>query len=254
MDRRQFLSWTFSLATANLFASHSASSALPIPRATRPQNIPPAIPKHKQQQATAFYLGQNKILTVNQLPVGKAYLFFYPLVCTPALLINVGKVIRPLQDIRYKTAFNEEYSFDWSGGAGPQNSLVAYSAICPHDLIYPTKELNLLSYRHKRAGYYTPQDNLITCCGSGSAYDVTKGGHTVQGASKKNLSSITLQYDPQTTTLAPQAIQGYNVIPSFLRKHRKTLRKTFGKNYHASVKGKIILTPLDHYAAKTVKC
>ncbi len=260
MNRRTFLTNSLAFSALGLLSPQGARSAPPAPpkpasapkQAVLPQKI--TIPDVRPEVKTAFYLSEDSPLKLSSLPIGQPFLFYYPLVCTPALLINLGKFAPPIQSIRYRTGLNEESEHDWHGGAGPEHSIVAFSAICPHDLTYTTRQLSLMSYRHKKSGYYAPQDRVITCCSHGSAYDATKGGQAIKGPGKKPLGSVPLLYDQASDSLAPAPLQGYSVIPAFLKKHRKTLRRDFGKTYRSKAKGKIILTPLDTFSAKTVKC
>ena len=255
MKRRTFLTNSFAFAALGIFSPpQRANSAPPTPKDPSSAPNKAVAPKAKPEAKTAFYFSGNKILKLSSLPVGQAFLFHYPLVCTPALLINLGQSAPPLHAIRYRIGLNEEGEHNWPGGTGPNQSIVAFSAICPHDLTYNTRQLALISYHHKKSGYYAPQDRVITCCSHGTAYDAAKGGQPIMGPAKKPLGSVPLIYDKAEGSLAPAALQGYSVIPAFLRKHRKTLRRDFGKTYKSKVKGKIILTPLDKFSAKTIKC
>ena len=57
-------------------------------------------------------------------------IFHYPYAATPCFLLNLG---RPLSlPAELKTAAAQPYR--WPGGVGPQRSIVAYSAICAHQL------------------------------------------------------------------------------------------------------------------------
>ena len=265
MKRRTFLANSFAFAALGLFSTPSkANTAPPAPKdpSSTPTSTPheavtpmqAAPPEAKPEVKTAFYLSEDKIAKLSSLPVGQAFLFHYPLVCTPALLINLGQSAPPLHAIRYRIGLNEEGQHNWHGGAGPNQSIVAFSAICPHDLTYNTRELALMSYHHRKSGYYVPQDRVITCCSHGTAYDAAKGGQPIMGPAKKPLGSVPLLYDKAEGSFAPAPLQGYSVIPAFLNKHRKTLRRDFGKSYKSEAKGKIILTPLEKFSAKTVTC
>ncbi|RMD69890.1 MAG: twin-arginine translocation signal domain-containing protein, partial [Gammaproteobacteria bacterium] len=83
-----------------------------------------------------------KPITAASLEKDKNYIFHYPFVGTPCLLINLG---RPVKAATLKTAQGESYT--WKGGVGPDHSVVAFSAICSHQLVHPSAKMALISYQ-----------------------------------------------------------------------------------------------------------
>lgn len=75
-----------------------------------------------------------KKLQADQLIVGEPYLFFYPFVTTPCLLINLGQSVD-----------NSSSNSSWRGGVGPDSSIVAYSAICSHKMTHQPKKFHSLT-------------------------------------------------------------------------------------------------------------
>ncbi len=218
-------------------------------------------PEPQTEEPLAFYISKDEILKTSQLPVGKAFLFYYPFVSTPAILINLGSQTRQIPNMEFaehkiidRKLIMQKTAYQWSGGTGKAQNIVAFSAICPHDLIAASKEVNQFSYRHKKSGYYAPQDKVITCCAHGTAYDVQNGGVPVLGPAKKPLTAIKLNFERQTDSLLPNGIEGHNIFPSFWKKNRKTLKASFGKGYKQEVKGRMQLTPLESFAQMTVRC
>src|SRR2546423_15633176 len=88
----------------------------------------------------------------NELPANRNFIFHYPFAGTPCFLLNLGKPVN--SPTKLKTADARDYQ--WQGGAGANNSIVAYSAICAHQLTYPTREISFISYRAES----TPQSRL----------------------------------------------------------------------------------------------
>ena len=86
---------------------------------------------------------QGKPIRASAVPAQKNFIFHYPFASTPCFLINLGKPSRAGATLR--TAGNESYQ--WTGGVGPAGSIVAYSAICAHQLAYPTRQISFISYR-----------------------------------------------------------------------------------------------------------
>src|SRR2546427_2554353 len=86
-------------------------------------------------------------LAAHSLPATRNFIFHYPFAGTPCFLLNLGKPTKPLAQL--KTA--DEQSYQWPGGVGPQQSIVAYSAICAHRLSYPTRDISFISYRDEKS-------------------------------------------------------------------------------------------------------
>src|SRR3954449_7111388 len=123
MERREFV--TFCVASAAAAAS-------------------PAVAADSQPR---FY-SRTRLVDAKGAPIhGKSVpreqnlIFHYPYAATPCFLLNLGRpAAAPVQ---LKTAENEVY--EWKGGIGPGQSVVAYSAICAHKLSYPTRDISFIS-------------------------------------------------------------------------------------------------------------
>ena len=98
------------------------------------------------------------------------YVFHYPFVATPVFLLDLGKPATP----QIAEHARSETAIPWPGGVGPQRSIVAYSAICAHKLVYPTRDVSFISFRKTRAQSGV-QDGLIHCCAEHSQYDPARG-------------------------------------------------------------------------------
>ena len=86
-------------------------------------------------------------LKAARLAAERNFIFHYPFSSTPCFLLNLGKPAKA--SARLSTA--DQRSYEWKGGVGPQRSIVAYSAICAHQLAYPTKEISFISYRTEKS-------------------------------------------------------------------------------------------------------
>ena len=103
------------------------------------------------------------------------YVFHYPFVATPVFLLDLGKAAEP--QVR---STKDRDPYQWPGGVGPKKSVVAFSAICAHKLVYPTKDVSFISFRRKRAQKGV-QDELIHCCAEHSQYDPSRGVLVLSG-------------------------------------------------------------------------
>ena len=108
----------------------------------------------------------NNPIHTKDLKVGQSYIFHYPYITTPCFLINLGKPITEYS----KLATEDGRKYEWRGGVGPDNSVVAYSAICAHMMTHPAKAVSFINYRHDRVNFknlkkaQTRQSQISYCC------------------------------------------------------------------------------------------
>jgi Rieske Fe-S protein len=74
------------------------------------------------------------------------YIFCYPFNATPNFLLLLDAPVVPA---KYQT--NDGGSYNVPGGIGPDKTMVAYSAICPHQWSYPTREFSVINYYAKKS-------------------------------------------------------------------------------------------------------
>ena len=75
------------------------------------------------------------------------YVFNYPHAATPAIMVNLATPTE--KDIKLKAEDGTEYVY--RGGVGAKGTIVAYSAICPHQLTHPQASMSYVSVcRRKR--------------------------------------------------------------------------------------------------------
>jgi arsenite oxidase small subunit len=126
----------------------------------------------------------------SQLQAQTNYVFHYPFEATPVFLLDLGKAAVPLS---LKTKGQRDYQ--WPGGVGPRRSVVAFSAICAHQLVYPTKELSFISFRKGPVlNPKTPShgNDLIHCCADHSQYDPARGAQVLGGPAERKRPAIPL--------------------------------------------------------------
>jgi arsenite oxidase small subunit len=136
-------------------------------------------------------------IIVSSLEVGETYLFHYPYVSTPCFLINLGRAVQ--SDKQLKTRDGQGYR--WQGGAGPERSIVAFSAICAHKMSHPAPTVSFINYRHEEVKFRNNKDaveqrsGVIYCCSERSVYDPASGGRVLGGPAPQPLAAIELDYD-----------------------------------------------------------
>lgn len=190
------------------------------------------------------------ILKPDDITVGEAYLFFYPFVTTPCLLINTGKQLT--------TGENSQ----WRGGVGPLNSIVAYSAICSHKMSHPAKEISFINYRHDPVTYYNTEEaktveqtGVISCCSERSVYDPSQGAKVLGGPAPHPLAAIELEYDESTEQIHATGSYGTDMYDRFFDKfgfrasmeHKISDPKTLSKD-------NVSVVQLSSYSRQTIKC
>lgn len=160
-----------------------------------------------------------KNLDPKELPAGVPYVFHYPYVTTPCFLINLGNSISSMATL----ATEDGIAYEWPGGTGPENSIVAFSAICAHKMSYPTRDVSFINYRHKQTNFINIEQRLdkksqvIYCCSERSVYDPSQGCRVLGGPAPQPLASVLLDYDENTDSLTATGILGGDMFDRFFK-------------------------------------
>jgi Rieske Fe-S protein len=188
-------------------------------------------------------------LRAAQLPVDRTLIFHYPYAATPCFLLNLGRPVAA--PARLKTA--TEGSYEWSGGVGPGRSIVAYSAICAHQLTYPTREISFIGYRTETSAR-NRFANVIHCCSEHSQYDPAQGGRVLAGPAPQPLAAILLEHDPDDDTLTAVGTLGGEMFNAFFTKYAFRLSLEHGDAARDAVGNRSRATDVDNYCRQQVKC
>lgn len=160
---------------------------------------------------------------------GETYLFHYPFVATPCFLINLGQAVHPGKPL--ETEAGKKYQ--WPGGIGPEDSIVAFSAICAHRMTHPAKSVSFINYRPETITYTNSQDklaegrDLIYCCSERSVYDVRDGARVLGGPAPQPLTTIGLEYDPGDDSLYATGTFGGELYEQFFAKFGNRLQLAY---------------------------
>jgi len=190
-----------------------------------------------------------RALRASALPVDRNLIFHYPYAATPCFLLNLGRPTAP--PTRLKTT--EDGGYEWPGGVGPQRAIVAYSAICAHQLTYPTREISFISYRAEK----TEQNRfakVIHCCSEHSQYDPAHGARVVAGPAPQPLAAILLDYDDAEDALYAVGTLGGEMFNAFFTKYAFKLSLERGNGVRQTVGAATRVTPLDDYCRQQVRC
>jgi len=135
------------------------------------------------------------------------YLFHFPFVATPCLLIDLARDV---------------------GGVGLGRSIVAFSAICSHQLAYPAKEVSFIRFQAKASTH--SEAERIHCC------------------------AIELSYDAKTGNLTATGLRGTDQFDAFFRKYDFKLGMEFGGRARDLVGRTSQLQELTRFCRNVAQC
>jgi len=190
-------------------------------------------------------------LQASRLAVGENYVFHYPFAGTPCFLLNLGKPTT--QNVPLKTG--DGASYQWPGGVGPHRAIVAYSAICSHQLTYPTRQISFISYREQSTASRISRPNMIHCCSEHSEYDPAAGARVMGGPAPQPLCAILLDYDQATDTLFATGTLGGEMFNTFFSKYEVRLALEHGSNRaQQRISGTTTVSALTQFCRQQVRC
>ncbi len=162
------------------------------------------------------------------------YIFFYPYVSTPCILVDVGKKAE--------------------GGIGKGNSIVSFSLICSHQWAFPTPSETFITYYGPDEVSLVDRGNVIQCCVHMSVFDPLKGGEVIDGPADYPLARILLDTDGEGNLYAV-GVEGKDQFSEFFQANRSTLKKLYGslKKAKEIVKESSVIR-LKDYTKEEIKC
>jgi arsenite oxidase small subunit len=187
-------------------------------------------------------------ILASRLKAQTNYIFHYPFEATPVFLLDLGRSVPP-QTLSTKS----RGAYAWPGGVGASRSIVAYCAICAHQLVYPTREVSFISFRKTRAQRGV-QDHLIHCCADHSQYDPAKGAEVLSGPAHQPLCAVLLEHDPKADTLTAYATLGGELFDDFFRKYQVKLSLEVGPKAASAVAGQAVVRELAKFCRNSIQC
>jgi arsenite oxidase small subunit len=179
-----------------------------------------------------------------------AYIFNYPFAATPNFLLFLDLPVKPMQ---FTTI--EGKSYDAPGGAGKDRNLVAYSAICPHQLSYPNKEFSVINYYDKKEQGCASGVQLIKCCAHNSIFDPKICGKKIDGPAENHMTMIVLEADEKEKKIYAVGVAGKSQYEEFFDIYKQDVRKDYGSSAKAKEElEKIPVIRMDKYSASLIRC
>jgi arsenite oxidase small subunit len=188
-------------------------------------------------------------IKASALGTAEAYFFNYPMKSAPSLLIKLGA---PADPTDLKTAAGEAYS--WQGGVGPNKDIVAYSAICSHQLAYPKKAATVVAYQSDQSDL-AGRKGVITCCAHNSVFDPAKGAAVTYGPATEPLAAVKLEYNAADDSLWATGVYGGNLFDDFIKAYKSDLMEEFGRaDYKKPTDADVVTVLLSAYSGTVVTC
>jgi arsenite oxidase small subunit len=243
MDRRNFIE---SCSTAATAACLSGAASLPaIAADARPKAYTRALLTNERGDP----------IKASSLAAQTNYVFHYPFEATPVFLLDLGKAVAPQAAGGLKTKSGDSYA--WPGGVGTKKSIVAFSAICAHHLVYPTPQVSFISFRKGTpVNAKTPNAgaDLIHCCADHSQYDPAQGAKVLSGPATQPLCAVLLEHNAKDDTLTAYATLGGELFDDFFKKYEAKLSIEVGSKAKNAVAQRTVVKELDKFCRNAVKC
>lgn len=184
---------------------------------------------YKAYEKVQLVDGDGNPIKASSLEKEKTYVFNYPYAAVPCFLINLPE--KAENEVSLKSEDGVEYI--WSGAVGKERSIVAYTAICPHQLTHINKVDSFISYVPKAAKTmaYT-EGGVIVCASHLSAFDPKRGAVNLSGPAPQPLASIVLEH-AKDDTLWAVAVLGQDKFHEYFKSFRSELKEQWGSTREA---------------------
>ena len=189
---------------------------------------------------------QGRPFTARQLKKAEAFLFNYPFTASPVFLLSFAQEVKPTD-----LATEDRRRYAAPGGVGPERSIVAFSAICAHKLMYPTKEISFIGLRPGSGG---EPAHVIHCCGDNSRYDPLHGGRVIDGPAPQPLAAVLLEWDPASDRLHAVGTQGGERFDAFFEKYASRLELETGSGRRKASGATVVVQPAASYSRQWRSC
>ena len=179
------------------------------------------------------------------------YVFNYPHVGTPVILLDLDEPTA--KDVKLKSEDGEEYI--WKSGVGAKRTIVAYSAICSHQMAHPTPDDTFLQYVQKdKKTASCSHGGVMVCSSHLSSFDVGKGCQNISGPAPEPLGSIVLEIAEDDTIWAV-AVLGPDKFHRYFKEFKPEMKKFYGGKRKAkkSVKENALTVVLSEYTKDIIQ-
>ncbi len=186
------------------------------------------------------------------------YVFNYPFASTPAILLDLPDATS--KDVELTAACGDK--FIWKGGVGSKKTIVAYSAICAHQMAHPTPDDSFLQYCKKGqatmsydgSGDVKGVGGVMVCSSHLAAYDVTRGCKNLNETAPEPLASIIIEVAADDTMWA-SAVLGGDKFHAYFKAFKPELKKYYGgkRKGKKKVSGNVTMLALNEYTKEIIQ-
>jgi Rieske Fe-S protein len=213
-----------------------ASSALPVV----------AVGQVKQYPRTLLVDEHGKPWLARRLKSGEAFLFNYPYAISPVFLIAFEREVNAVELV---TKDKQRYAAP--AGVGPNKSIVAFSAICAHKLMYPMPSVSFIGLRSGGRG---EPSHVIHCCGDNSRYDPLHGARVIDGPAPQPLAAVLLEWDAKSDQLHAVGTRGGEMFEAFFEKYAARLELEVGNGLRKPSDATAVVQPAARYSKNWQSC
>ena len=196
---------------------------------------------YKAYEKAQLVDASGKPIKASALEKEVTYIFNYPHTSTPCMLVNLPKSTQT--DVQLKSESGESYV--WKSGIGKDRTVVAYVAICTHQMTHPTPNDSFITYvpSNKKTMAYD-KSGIIVCSSHLSAFDAAAGAKVLGGAATQPLAAVVLEHAADDTIWAV-GILGQDKFHDYFKEFRPEMKEFYGGPAEAK--------KLVSISAKTVK-
>ena len=181
-----------------------------------------------------------------QLKTNEAFLFNYPYTASPVFVMAFDREVKPAELVTH-----DKQRYAAPGGVGPSRTIVAFSAICAHKLMYPTPAISFIGLRSGGRG---EPAHVIHCCGDNSRYDPTQGGRVIDGPAPQPLAAVLLEWDAATDQLHAVGTRGGEMFDAFFEKYAMKLEFETGSSLRKASGPTVVVQPAASYSRQWQSC
>lgn len=204
-----------------------------------------------QDFAPARLVGEDgSPLKATEVGTAEAMVFAYPYAGVPCFLINLGAKRAHAHGL----TSSDDGGYTNPPGVGRAGNLVAFVAICTHQLTYPTPSISYLRYASTASELATAPGRIV-CCAHGSVFDPAEGGQKISGPAPNPLLPVRLAYDPANDGLTATGTVGEKFLQRFFQNYKAELIERFGPGgYRQQVTGTTTAIALGRYSRRVPAC
>ena len=186
--------------------------------------VPPACAGQIEDFAPAVLVKEDgSPLKASEVGTGEAMVFAYPYRGVPCFLINLGDKAPRTQSL----ISPDGIAYTNPPGVGKHRRLVAFVAICTHQLSYPSPQSSVLRYA-AAGSELGGGPGRIVCCAHGSVYDPADGALKVSGPAPGPLVPVRLDYDSASDGLTATGSVDGKFFRRFFDAYKSELIERYG--------------------------